>query len=657
MTEAVREPSPPPLTLRERVALYGLVVGAFALRLGFILGLRKDILFDYPVLDEDQYVQTARAMAHGHALEPVPWFQPPGLDYALSIIFRVAGDGLLAPRVVQAAVSAASCWLIFAVARRFFSNGVAFGAAAICAVHGVLVFESSELLPPTWVVATDLLAVWTLLRAGEKKTASSALGAGAALGLSAVFAPIVLPFALVAAVWLRRRVLVAALACGVFLPIAPVTMANWQRGHEFVLVSTNAGLNFYLGNNAGYDATRALRPGRHWEELTDEPRRAGAPGASAASSYFMKKGLAFYEHDPGSAIGLYARKLYLYLNGVELPRDTDIYAVRTQSPVLGGLLARGPPSLPDGLLIPLALVGVAISRRDWRRLVVPYGFLVAQAVCVAAFFVTSRYRAPALPFCAMFACVGAIGIRDAWRKGSGVARVLPIAGVVALAVLLNLPVREASASYAAELDFYRGIAYLRHLRDPASAVPPFQRAAAQDPDDGRFWFELGNALDAAKRQDDALDAWRHAAAADPKDSRAARRVASVLTARGDLDGAIAVLQTDISAGAREPSSYAQDHLNLALLLARHGDYAQALADLDTSALEDPSYFRKSSGPWLRGALDTPGIDDAGFWIGVGDKVKGALGPDAARAAWRRAQASNPDAAQNEALRDRQEGRP
>ena len=646
-------PSPSPLARRELGVLAGIAAFAFVLRLAFVLGQRHDVLFDYPAMDEERYVAAARTMAAGQPAEAIPWFQPPGLVYALAIVFRIMGQGLTAPRVVQAAVSSAACVLTFAIARRFFSHRLALAASVVCALHGVMVFESYELLPPTWVMTADLVALWMLLRATERRTAWRALAAGIALGASAVFSPIILPFVLVAAAALRRAPLVVAFVAGVALPIAPVAVDNWQRGHELVAISTNGGINFYLGNNPDYDTTLALRPGRHWQELTDEPTRVvGARTPGERSAYFMKKGLSFYVHEPGRALSLYVRKLYLYFNGVQLPRDTDVYAERGSSRLLSVLVARGPPNVPDGVILPLALVGIVASlRRDPRRFLVPVGFLALQAACVAAFFVTSRYRLPAMPVFATFGCAGAVAVRDSWRCDRGLERALPTAALAVLLVVLNLPVREARASYAAERDFYRGVAQLFNRHDPVAAIEPLRRAAVADPGDARIWFELGNALDGARRSDQAIEAWRRAAAADPEDPRAAHRAVSALLAKGDLDGAIATIQADIDAHGRPAASYAPDHLNLALLRATRGDGAGAALELQRAEAADPAYFSGSIAPWTKAALANVQLADAALWLSIGDAVSD-VDRGLALHAWRRAEASHPSDAQQAALLQR-----
>jgi tetratricopeptide (TPR) repeat protein len=590
---------------RYRWALASLLFVALVLRLAYMLGQRVDLLFDYPVVDEERYVALGRALADGHGPEPRAWFQPPGLAYALATVFWTFGPGLLAPRVVQALVSTASCFLAYLVGARLFTARVGLATAAVCALHGVLVFECYELLPPTWMLAADLLALWLLLRAGELRTPRASLVAGLALGVAAVFGPTVLPFAVLAAAWLRRPALIAALAVGVVLPLAPVTWGNWQRGHEVVLVSTNGGINFYLGNNERYEETLAIRPGEHWMALEDEPSRAGLLHG-AQSSWFFDRGLAFWKEHPVRAASIYLRKLYLFFDGPEIPRDTDVYAMRGGSVVLRSLVTRGPPWLPDGLLVPLAFVGAVVCWRDRRRLVLAYGFVALQALVVAVFFATSRYRVPSVPVLAMFACAGIARLASAGRAR----RAAAAAGFALLAVALNVKTRESSASFAAELDFYRGVASQRYLHQPARAIEYFQRAAAEDPADARPWYELGNSLDALGRFDDAVDAWRRAGQADPWDARARKRMAVVLTKHGDLDGAIEALRADVGSRTHPDAFYAQDHLNLAMLYAKRGLVAQAEGELASSKAADPAWFRGAIGGFSRTVDASSDIDPA-----------------------------------------------
>ncbi len=595
------------MSRRERIALGAILVMAVVVRLAFILGQRSDVLFDAPQLDERHYVEYASSIIDGKSNEQdlLPYWQPPGIVYVLCATFRVAGPGLLAPRIVSVLASAASCLLLFALARQLFGVRVGLAAGAVLALHGVVVFETYELLPPTFALFFDLVAILLVLIAAERGSWRIALGAGFALGASALFAATVLPCALVGVVALRRKKLaVIALLVGVVIPIAPVTLRNWIRGGEPVLISANAGINFYLGNNPDYRTTLTLRPGRHWEELVGEANRMGvAKDASAgASSYFMAKGLRFYADHPVDAAGLLARKLYLFFNGAEIARDSDIYAVRDDSTLLSVLVWPGPVNFPDGLLIPLALLGVVALWPDRRRLFVPLGFLALQTFFVSVFFVSARYRVPSVPLFVLLAAGGLPRLvrrlvalprnRLAWSVATGTL-------FVALVVACNWPTWETRFSLAAERETFRGNA-LRERRDYAAAVAAFQRATVLDAGDAKSWFELGNTYDAMGKVAESVAAWSRAADLDPWDSRPRRREAVGRSRMGDADGAVRALETLIATAAREPKHYAPDHLNLAFTLARR-DPERAIQHLRSAAV-DADYLRgalpRMAGPLL-----------------------------------------------------------
>ncbi|HEY7957089.1 MAG TPA: glycosyltransferase family 39 protein [Polyangia bacterium] len=627
------------LCRRERLLLGAILLVGLALRLGLVFTQRADILFHHPVLDEQRYVDAARAWAAGRGFEARPFWQPPGILYALGATFRLFGPGLLAPRIVQALLSTACALLVFLFARRLFSTKVALAAAAILSLHGVLIFESYELLPPTYILFFDLLALLLLLVAGERRSAPGSLATGVAFGIAALFSPLILPFVAIAALWLRRTSLAALLVLGTLLPIAPVTYRNWTYQPALVPISSNGGLNFYLGNNEHSDATLALRPGRHWTELTTLPEQHGIRTAAGASSYFFHQGLAYLRAHPAQAALRDARKLYLFFNGGEIPRDTDLYAARSSSWILRALVWPGPLKFPDGLLLPFALLGAALLFSERKRLAIAYAFVATQALLVAAFFVTARYRVPALGMLALFASAGGAALVRDWRRSRplGLARrAAPLVALAALLLVCNLPTREAQVSYAAELDFYRGLDY--RGRDPERSIDLLRRAAAEDEKDARIWFELGNSLHAARDDGGAIDAWRRAAALDPWDSRARRRISMALVHQGDLDGAIAAIEANVATHLREPAHYAPDYLNLAFLHAKRGQLAAAAEDLRSAARADPVFTRAELGQMVESAANDPALADAGFWLSVGDVARDLGDRELARTAWRRAQA-------------------
>jgi hypothetical protein len=590
---------------RERIALGGILVVALVVRLLYLHELRGDVLFENPPLDEGRYVDGAQRLPVEHR----PLWQPPGIFLVLAATFRVLGNGLFAPRLLQAFAGTLACALAWVLARSLFGARVALATAAIVALHGLLVFTGGELLPATWAGVLDLSALVLLLDA--RKNVARAAAAGALLGISALFTPVVLAFAALAAIGLartrERRAVPWIFAAAVFVPIAPVTLWNYLHSGELVLVSTNGGMNFFLGNNERYFETLAIRPGPRWTELTQAPWRAARiSDAGAESSWFVRRGLAFWAAHPLDALGLYLRKLGLFFHAVEIPRDTDLYAVRTESRVLRALVGPRATGWPSGVLMPLALVGIATSLRERARLLMPLAFVGSQAAGYALFFVSARYRVPCVPILAMFAVVCVVAIAQAAPR----VRALLIAATVVLALVCAVPTREATMTSAAERDLYRGLAY-RRLDDPDRAFDHFRRATQADPNDPRPWVELGNALAALGRPVEAADAWERAAACDPWDLGPGRLAAEARERAGDRVGAIRVLEANVAAGKRPSLEYVVEHIQLVALYLDTGDAEAALRALRAAFAANPTYVRSHGKEVARTRRATLG--DPAFW--------------------------------------------
>jgi tetratricopeptide (TPR) repeat protein len=605
----------------------GLVLVGLALRLLVVAEQHDDILFENPTVDADFYVQEGRSLASGAQSEPKSYWQPPGLVYVLAGISRVAGSGLLWPRLVGCVVSALCIALAFALARRFFSRSVALAAAAVVAVHGVLIHAAAELLPGTWIAASNLFALVLLVRAAQRGRWLWAVGAGLAFGIAIVFSPLIVPFIPLAGLWFwrqappRRLPLLLVMTLLAALPAAGVTARNYRVSGEPDFVSTNGGLNFYVGNNASYYDAVNLRPGEHWTDLIEQAYQNGAATRGQMSRYFYQQGWHFVREQPATALARFARKLYLFWNGAEIPRSTDIYADRSQSRVLAALVWPGVLRFPDGLVLPLALLGLAVSwrRNPSARLLVAY--VATQTITVAFFFVTSRYRIPALLVLAPLAVVGAMWLVARLRAPGWLARGSTAAIALGLVVVLNLPTRETAISLAAETEYHRGLVYRVRKQDFQRAAEHLAAAAKIDPGDARIWFEMGTVAEEAGRPDAAIAAWELAANVDPSDRRPRRRIAQVEVQRGNLEAAASALRANLAPGLRQPASYAADYLSLATIDVTLGRTTSSLAALKQAASLDPNSWRNQAPDYLRLVLSSPIIGGREFWRDLGELLE------------------------------------
>jgi hypothetical protein len=216
------------------------------------------------------------------------------------------------------------------------------------------------------------------------------------------------------------------LTLATLLPILPVTLRNYARTGEFVLISSNAGINFCLGNHPAatgyftgqlgelgtYNRTDDLGPIR--DRLAREMGRAALTD-HAASRILGARAWAFIRGNPAFWVKLLLRKTLLFWGPREVDLNTAPETVRRDT-----VLRFLPVSFP--ILLALALAACLTSALSVKRsaLSVPspasctpelpnsrtlelliLAFILAWFLSILPFFVSGQYRQPILPLLAL----------------------------------------------------------------------------------------------------------------------------------------------------------------------------------------------------------------------------------------------------------------
>jgi 4-amino-4-deoxy-L-arabinose transferase-like glycosyltransferase len=503
---------------------------ALLLRLAHVVALSRSPYFTHPILDAETYYNAARALAGGQGYPDRVFWQPPGYPYFLALVFAVWGPGFWMPRLLQAIFGAVSALLTYAIGARTFGPRVGLLAGLGAAGYGTLIYLEGELLTPSLAILLQLAAVYLAVRARQTTGGREWFGAGLFGGLAALVNATALVLVPVMALFARRRA--AWVVLGATLAIGPVSLRNWVLGDQFVLISSNLGVNLYVGNNPRYDAMVAMRPGRDWHALLRAPRQEGVTGASAASRFFVRRVVTFARTDPIGFVRLQARKLGLLVAGNEILRNQEIYPTRAYSPVLRVLLWKTVIlAFPFGVLLPLGVVGLAVGARRASMLAT---MCLVFATGVVAFFITARYRAPLVPFLLVFAAEG-----GRWLVASAgpSTRLAAGATIVALFGLANVGQGPMPTRMNPDAEFGLAVWLEREgRRDDAIAL--YRVVARDNPTYWDAWNRLGQVLEAAGRHQEAVEAFRAAQAIVPEHLDTLLLLANVWTSEGRLDPAI-----------------------------------------------------------------------------------------------------------------------
>jgi tetratricopeptide (TPR) repeat protein len=580
----------------QKLALGAIVLGAFALRLVYVLEARANPYFDAPVMDPLYHLEWARALAAGEVFQAGPFFRAPLYPWFLGGVLHLFGPDLLLPRILQAALGALTTYLTFAIGRRAFDARVGFLAAGLVAVNWVLIYFDGELLIPTLAIPLNLAAVLASLRLGPEARPRSTALAGLLWGLAALARPNVLLFLPFLFLWLvlRSRPSVRngflqglTLTLGVLLPILPVTAYNAVAGEDAVLISSQAGVNLWIGNNPTSDGSTAIvpdtRPG-WWDGFNDsialaEQSEGRALLPSEVSRHYSRRARNWALEHPADALAHLAWKLRLFWMDWELGNNADVNFFATRFSVLMRWL---PPGF--GLLAPLALLGLWACRRSPGPLFPLWGFTLTYMASVVLFFVCARFRAPILPLFAVLAGATLVSAFELLRARRLESLALGLALFILAAVgVQQLPPRldttDAKGLWAL------GIHELGQDR-PREAQALLRESLAQNP---RYWIahkDLGLAQMAAGELLEATASFEAALALVPNDAQARASLVDVLIARADIDRA----QATARAGLQLNPGLAQAHDSMATVHVARADWSAARAALHAGLRAAPEDF-------------------------------------------------------------------
>jgi tetratricopeptide (TPR) repeat protein len=390
-----------------RLALF--LLGVFAIKLVVLLQLKDHILLQLDTtVDTQAYVGLAkRVLAGDWWLGPGLYFISPLYIYFLAVVDGVTGS-FVAVRVVQIVLGTLSVGLLFFTAREWFGDRAAWCAATLAALTGLFSFYEAVILQASIDAVLTSAALLCLTLAFTRGTPGWFGFAGLMFGIQSLNRPNMIVAAvgiiallLVFRLW-RPSLLVAA---GFVIALAPSAVRNVVVSHQWSLVSSHGGLNFYIGNDAAATGFFRAIPGigltmegqEHDTRVVAE-KAVGRPLTDAqVSAYFSDLAWTWIRGHPIAWGRLMARKIYYVFNAqhVALPLSYPFYAYDARTALR--FLFVGP-----WLLIPLGLLGLALApmmpgalplKRPVEYLVW-VSFVPVYGVAVAIFFVAERYRLP-----------------------------------------------------------------------------------------------------------------------------------------------------------------------------------------------------------------------------------------------------------------------
>ncbi len=419
---------------------------ALLVRLVYLLFVLQLPGFAIPIVDEVSYHEMGMRIASGMGFEPGPFFRPPLWPTVVGVLYFLVGPYFAVTKLFNLMLGAYCVSVLYRVGKQVFSEKIALYSSLYFAVYGYFLHLNASGLGATLTTFLILESIELTLLAKQKNQFHNYIIAGFVWALASLAHPTSLVGGLVTFVYLYFKrddtektwpVSAVMLLLGMALGILPVTARNAAE-NDFVLISSNGGINFYFGNNEISEGYTAHHPalGIWWTQETAhrwaEAQEQRTLRDSEVSSFYMRQGLQYLLAQPGDAFRLYVRKLYLALGATEISNNGDIGFIAKRNLMLFILLKLG-----YGLVLPFGIAGMIIA---WKRIPISKYLIIMALVFLLTpvlFFVSARFRFQAVPFLCLFAVYMVTVMVQTFRSSNRKAIYLPIAGILVLGIVVN----------------------------------------------------------------------------------------------------------------------------------------------------------------------------------------------------------------------------
>ncbi len=435
-------------------------VVAYLARLIYVIEISDMPYFTAPAVDAEYHDNWAQDIASGDfTFDEGPFFRAPLYPFFLGAVYSVFGHNYFVIRIIQALIGAFSCVLVYLLGKRLFNHRVGAIAGFIAALSGILIYFEAELLIPVLLIPLNMGMLLMLFKArDEDRNVYWWLG-GLLFGLSAIARPNILIISPLIIYFISRRIPVGQffrrigfVLAGFVLPLIPVTYHNLSQG-EFVLIATQGGVNFYIGNNEESDGASAVFPGlnnnwRYEDAVNIAEKELGVElSQREVSGYYYGRGFEFILKEPIKWLKLMLHKFLLLINYVEISNNKNIYFAAKDSIILTVLLNYNSFWFYGSLGI---LGMVMFYRRGFEHRFLVWMVLL-YSFSILLFFVTARYRLPLVPLFMVFAAAVIDRLIYGFQRREIRRIIVPlIAGVISMLVVgSNLPrAKKISEAYA-----------------------------------------------------------------------------------------------------------------------------------------------------------------------------------------------------------------
>jgi len=525
--------------------LYSLIVFAIALVLRLINVFSiGDNYYANQLSDASTYRLWATKLVAGASYGDPAFQMGPLYPYFLAMNLSL-GISLWGILIIQAILGSLTVLCIYHITLKVFENNFkAFLSGLAAAVFAPFIFYDGLILSESLQLTLISISLLLLIDFSPKRVPIyRIIIAGVLIGLASLGRATILIFAiLLIAYWLikwhkspgaaKTEFMKIALyfAIGCVIGILPATIHNIING-EFVAISTNSGINLYIGNNTQANGSYEEPPGLNLSsdftgrKIAERSANRTLRG-SEVSEFWFKRTLKDIVRNPIHFVSLILKKAWLYFWHYEIPQAESLPLHREFSPLFKIWL----PAF--GFIFILTLISLLNERFSERKLIILLLF-ASSFLGNLAFFVIGRYRLIGYITLLVFSGAGIMAIYEIsmLRKYRAIliSSLALIMGILILYLPRSIDLRSKQASAYDNVGIYHFL-----LNRPEASITWYRKALEIMPDHSATLNNLGAYFYTIGMADSAQYYFRKSLAIDSTQDKTLMNLGKIARDRGDL---------------------------------------------------------------------------------------------------------------------------
>lgn len=475
------------MSFKEEKPLYFVILLGLIVRILYLITYSSLPDWNHLTIDNNFHHNWALSILSGNITGDTTYFRAPFYIFYLAGIYKLFGVSLYAVRIFSLLPAIISLVFTYKITKQIFSKQVGYIAAVIHAVYPILYYFEFELLLDSFFLLLMQIAIFYFLRWYDSKSSLHIIISGIFFGIGAITRPtilILLPVVLLTILLIKtslkqKIISLLLLIFSISLIVLPITYRNYKKTQEFVLIASQGGINFYIGNNASADGISAALPeplGMNWRikqisYIAEQDKKRNLK-QSEISDYWMQKGISWITEHPGDFFKLYLKKIYYSIGNKEISNN------RYLEYYFNKVFLLKYNYLSFGILFGLTIFTILLTAGSNRKVLFIAGIIFIYIAVSALFFFSSRFRLPLLPLFISLASYSLYAIQDLLKrsksKGLTALLIVILISLISFIPIFSYPVKSAANSYISNGIYYSSI------NNNQKALDSFERAYTLD---------------------------------------------------------------------------------------------------------------------------------------------------------------------------------